>query len=302
MGREVDALFQDIEARHPRSLQGVREARQVDPERFDQTAGMYLRWAMAAKGENWLPIMVDAFVRFSTDVTLAQARYEADGSYQNKSFSECQVETYGNKDVMDDYLWGVYLTNFLWCHHMEISLFFQDRFIDKLASDARIVEIAPGHGGWGLLALERLKDATLRGYDISRSSIDIAQALAKGAGLDSRANYQQRDAMELGEVTAPVDAVICSFLIEHLEEPGRLLRIISDLVKDGGLVFITGALTAAQIDHIYEFRRESELVVLCEENDLRVTESFSGNPRRTLPKAKFLPRSMAIIARYSKNI
>ena len=58
---------------------------------------------------------------------------------------------------------------------------------------------------------------------------------------------------------------------------------------------MTGALTAAQIDHIYEFRRESELIALGEESGLRVLASLSANPRRTLPGARFLPRSMALV-------
>ncbi len=59
--------------------------------------------------------------------------------------------------------------------------------------------------------------------------------------------------------------------------------------------FITGVLTAAQIDHIYEFREESELVRMCELNGLRVLETLSASPRRTLPKARFLARSMALL-------
>jgi hypothetical protein len=49
------------------------------------------------------------------------------------------------------------------------------------------------------------------------------------------------------------------------------------------------------VDHIFEFRRESELVKMCEDHGLRVLETLSVNPRRTLPKARFVPRSMGLI-------
>ena len=39
------------------------------------------------------------------------ARYEADGAYESKSFEECEAELYSRRDTMDDYLWGVYVTN-----------------------------------------------------------------------------------------------------------------------------------------------------------------------------------------------
>ena len=64
---------------------------------------------------------------------------------------------------------------------------------------------------------------------------------------------------------------------------------------------MTGALTAAQVDHIYEFRRESELVAMSEEHGLRVLETLSAAPKRTLPKARFVPRSMALIVQKRAN-
>ena len=65
--------------------------------------------------------------------------------------------------------------------------------------------------------------------------------------------------------------------------------------RPGGCFFVTGALTAAQIDHIYEFRHESELVSLAEDCGLRVLETLSTNPARLLPGARFVPRSMALL-------
>ncbi len=197
---------------------------------------------------------------------------------------------------MDDYLWGFTLTNFLWAHHMEISLFFRARFLSKLPADAAIVELAPGHGGWGVWALDELPGARLDGYDISPSSIVIARKIADGAGVGDRASYVEKSALDIGGLPAEsADACICSFVVEHLERPLQLFAGIAHLLKVGGRGFITGALTAAQVDHIYEIREESELVRMCEQNGLRVLETLSVGPRRTLSKARFLPRSMALL-------
>ena len=70
---------------------------------------------------------------------------------------------------------------------------------------------------------------------------------------------------------------------------------MSKLVIPGGKAFLTGALTAAQIDHIYEFRYESEFVALAEHHGFRVLEMRSAGPTRTLRGARFLPRSAALI-------
>jgi ubiquinone/menaquinone biosynthesis C-methylase UbiE len=292
----TDALFGYIENHHPRSLTGIHEAREVSPERFDALAERMLGWAQGVLGDGAIARTVDAFVQFSLEVNLAQARYEASGHYEHSSFKAVYESVYSRRETMDDYLWGVYLTNFLWAHHMKLSSFYEGQFLAALRPDASLVEIAPGHGGWGLWALDQRPSATLEAFDISPSSIAIARALAKSAGLDTRATYTEQNALELKAAPAtPYDACICSFLIEHLEAPDALLEVMHRLLAPRGKAFLTAALTAAQVDHIYELQRESEVVLLAERHGFRVLATLSVAPARTLRNARFLPRSMGLV-------
>lgn len=291
-----DTLLEYVRDRHPRSLRGIQEARAVSPARFDEIAEMYLGWLLAARGPDAIQPAVEAFVGFTAEVNIAQCHYEADGHYANKSFAEVYENHYSQNETMSDYLWGIYLTNFLWAHHLEICLFFRDTVISKFSEAAQLVEIAPGHGGWGAWALHCLPRARLRGFDISPESINIANSVSKAAGIHDRTSYEERNCLDLGQVEPEIaDGLICSFLVEHLEQPAQLFRVINHLLKPHSFGFVTGALTAAQVDHIFEFRYESELIRLCEENGLRVVASLSVGPKRTFPKANFLPRSMALL-------
>ena len=296
MSQHVETLIGYTTDRYPQFVRGVKEAMAVHPTRFEAIAEMYLGWAMEARGPSAIQASADAFVQFTTDVNLAQARYEATGAYEHHSFEEVYRQHYNQDEAMQGYLWGIYLTNFLWPHHLEICLFFRDRFLRGIGESAELVEIAPGHGGWGIWALSVLPKCTLRAYDVSRSSIQIAGSLATAAGISDRVDYEECDALDLVQ-RAPesADAGICCFLLEHLENPEKLFRVIHHLLRPGGRAFLTGALTAAQIDHIYEFRKESELVLMAEEQGLRVVETLSASPKRLLPKARFVPRSMALI-------
>lgn len=292
----IERLEDEVRRRHPRSLSGIHEARDLNPEAFHRIAGTYLAWCVAARSEAGLAGAVDAFARFCSDVNLAQGRYEAAGRYENKSFEDCRRTVYDHSETMTDYLWGVYLSNFLWVHHLDLMLFFEQRFLSRLKAGDRLVEIAPGHGGWGLWALHQTHGTTLAGFDVSATSLAIAGALAGAAGLAQRTQYAQADAMDL--VTLPsqqADACICSFLVEHLERPSGLLHSMAHMLRPGGLAFFTGALTAAQVDHIYEFRSESELVLLAEQAGFRVLDIRSVSPARQLPKARYLPRSMGLV-------
>lgn len=296
MGRMLNILHEYVREQHPQFARGIEEAAKVQRSRFESTAELFLGWANGARGINGIQRSVDAYVQFTTDVNLAQARYEASGHYENQSFADVYDKHYSQDEQMQGYLWGIFLTNFLWAHHMEISLFYEDRFLHRLSENVEIIEIAPGHGGWGVWALTVLKQAQLRGFDISASSIEIARSVAKAAGVQDRARYEERDALVLGSLDRDqADAVICSFLIEHLEQPQKLFGVVEHLMKPGGRAFVTGALTAAQVDHIFEFRHESELVAMAEQQGLRVVEMLSTNPCRLLPKARFVPRSIALL-------
>jgi len=291
-----DRATKYVANRYPQCRKGIEEAVAASPDRFAEIADMYLGWLVQARGDDAIEKSVDAFVQFTMDVNFAQARYEAQGHYEYESFDEVNAIHYSQDSQMQGYLWGIYLTNFLWAHHLEICLFFKDRFLARLEDAPQLIEIAPGHGGWGTWALHSLKHARLQGYDISPSSIEIASAVAQAAGVGDRAKYLEKNALSLTELDADAaDAGICSFLIEHLEDPEQLFRVIHYLLKPGGVFFVTGALTAAQIDHIYEFRRESELVRMAEDCQLRVLETLSTNPARLLPRARFVPRSMALL-------
>lgn len=293
----VDALFTWVSEHHPRSRRGVEEARAVDPALFDEVAERFLGWAATVHGEEEsLRRCVAAFEAFSHDVLMSQARYEADGHYENSSFAACEAAVYADRAVMDDYLWGVFLTNFLWAHHMELSRVFRDRFVRRLPDNAKVLEIAPGHGGWGVWLLTEAPTASVEAYDISPSSIAIATSISRAAGVGDRASYTRRNALELGSLPAGTkDACICSFLIEHLEEPRRLVEVMAHHVRPGGRAWLSGALTAAQVDHIYEFTHESELVVMAESCGFRVVETMSVAPQRLLPRARYLPRSMGLL-------
>ncbi len=284
-------LFDYVELTHPRLRAGIKEAQAVNPVRFEAVASLFLGWAEAART---LPPCVDAYARFCSDVNLAQARYETAGHYPHKSHAECEHELYAHES-MTDYLWGVYLTNVLWAHHFELLMWFEDRFVRALPPQARLIELAPGHGGWGLHALHHVPKAQLQGFDIAPASIVIATSLARAAALASRCAYTRADITTLTTPAQPYDAGICCFLLEHLEQPARVFEVLARHLRPRGRAFVTGALTAAQVDHIFEFVRESELCELAEAAGFRVVETMSLSPQRTLRGACFVPRSMGLI-------
>lgn len=170
---------------------------------------------------------------------------------------------------------------------------FLDRFVARCGG-GRLLEIAPGHGTWGLLAAHERSDLAVEGVDISPTSLEFAPLLARAAGLDGRCTYRCEDATRIS-TGGRFDCAICSFLLEHLEDPGGFLKSLAGQIRQGGLAYVSLALTAAQPDHIFDFARESEGAIMAEAAGFDVLETRRTRPKRVLPGARFVPRVQGLV-------
>jgi 2-polyprenyl-6-hydroxyphenyl methylase / 3-demethylubiquinone-9 3-methyltransferase len=101
---------------------------------------------------------------------------------------------------------------------------------------ARVADI--GCGG-GLLAegLAR-RGATLTAIDLAPEMIDVARLHASGSGL--AIDYRVSSVAQLAqEAPQAFDVVCCMEMIEHVPEPGQLLRQLAALVRPGGALFVS---------------------------------------------------------------
>lgn len=289
----VARLYEVIESSYPMMLAGVREAHQADAAIVDEYFPISLSWMRDAFGDEALQKIADGYAFFTTEVNMAQIRYEKTGKYAASSFSECNRLIYQNQAYMTHYYWGVYAILFCWSHYVELMRFYMDRFVGNIAG-GRILEVAPGHGTWGLLAAHVAREAELHGIDISPTFLDFAPRVAKAAGMSGRCHYKCADATSTAAGT-DYDHAICCFMLEHLEDPAAFLRSLAPQLRVRGRAFVTLALTAAQPDHIYEFKEEFEALEMAEKAGFRVVESICLQPRRLLPNARYVPRIQGMI-------
>jgi SAM-dependent methyltransferase len=112
--------------------------------------------------------------------------------------------------------------------------------LDWLAShiepSERVVEFGCGTGYMITYPL-RVRGYEVVGVDIDSASIEYGRGLLERAGIDPNALQP----IELREVDGPLDAVIASEVLEHLED--RLLteslRLIYDKLRPGGKLLVT---------------------------------------------------------------
>ena len=293
MNDHLEHFFSALEKNAALYAPSVRDHFTRDPEAFSELGSLILTWAFELLGEDCYDILAQGYSAFVSDVNRCQSRYQRSGSYPNHSYKEVYEAVYNNPSVMKDYHWGVYVTTFAWDHHLKLYKLFRDAFLSELPKEAKILDLGSGSGIWSLLIAHHLPQVITQGFDISETSVTLAQNLCRVSGLSDRVKFDLGDALVTRE---PVyDAGISCFLLEHLEDPQMLLNTLAAQLKPGGWAWVTGALTAAETDHIYEFRRESELIQLAELAGFRVVQSRSLGPTNYPRRYKFLPRSMGML-------
>lgn len=287
-------------------VRGLREIPERHHAELARTSKVLLEWAESYLGEKYLDALAEGYVAFVADVNRSQLRYEMTGHYQNSSYAEVFERVYGNEDFMKFYHWGVFASTFSWPHHLDLMRFFRERFIDlyvKPSGISRSIDLGCGSGLWSFLLLTQSKELKAQAVDISETSVKNTSEMSASIGLESRFSIDCGDALNWGQDTESeqFDFGVSCFLLEHLETPEQLLGNLSRLLKPRGVAFVTGALTAAETDHIKEFRRESELLEMAEGAGFRVMEVVSASPDAYMQDGRFLPRSMAMILSKRQN-
>jgi SAM-dependent methyltransferase len=266
------------------------------PDRFARVSERLIGWADATLGGDSLEQLVDGYLSFTFDVNSSQRAYEQTGRYRPETADEIYAEIYAIPEVMTPYHWGMYATLFAWEHHLAIVELFERSFLSRFPIDEpiEIVDLGCGSGVWSAIALSALPKARARLVDISPTTVDITARMLAAAGFADSATVQIGDATEPFAGRA-ADGAISGFVLAHLERPKKLFDAIAAGLKTHGTAFVTAALSAAESDHITEFRREGEVIALAEAGGFRLIQAHSFAPEGVAASARYLPRALALV-------
>jgi len=270
--------------------------RTAEPELTEKLGEKMLGWANAALGPSYEDRLIKGYCFFVIDAHREQRRYETRRRYRYDNFAEVYEKAYSNQEFMDLYHWGVYTATFVWLHHLKIYRFFEEAFLPELEPDQKgqLLDLGAGSGIWHLLALERLRDWAVTAVDVSQPSIVMSARMAATLPFTAQIEHVCDNAVRWASPKA-FDAGISSFLLEHLERPIELLATLANALKPRAHAFLTCAVTAAETDHIFEFKHESEVISLLEQAGFRVKQMLSAAPATARADSRYLPRSMALV-------
>lgn len=256
------------------------------------------RWAEAAYGSDVFDAAARGYAEYCVGVAKAKAIYEREGRYTPERMPEIMSGVYEHEGYMIPYMWAAILIYPFWPSMVSHIAMFRDDFVRRLPKNAKVLELACGHGVLSLLAAEERPDLQFEGSDISPPAIAVAQKLRGVSGHANRVQFAVKDALKIdgnGD-SEKYQGVISAMLAEHLMDPVPLFSTMSHRVTSDGMVFFSTALESPQRDHVFEYNQESRPLQMAEAAGLRVSRLASD--ASAIPKgSRFLPRATAMILR-----
>jgi SAM-dependent methyltransferase len=205
---------------------------------------------------------LDAFAEFCIEFLKEQSHFLQSGQYSgaHKSFEQVVADCYSDDEYMNKYMIGYVFSCALFPHHYKQYVFFRDEFMPLIDDNILCVEFRVGHGLYLGTLLQKSRGRRGIGYDISEASVKLARTAMKILGVADRVKVEQCDACKVIETDiSPFGACIASGLLEHLEDPGAFLRLISHKMEKGGLLFTMTPTNLPHPDHLIHFKTIDEI-------------------------------------------
>ena len=219
-------------------------------------------WALCQGNQNAYYEKVDTLIEFSLEFLRLQIELEKTGYYRYSSFKEVEEGVYRDskrKLTGPWYTWALYFTQFFWVTHNRVFDFFLENFVGPAESQGDVLEVPTGTGLF--LTYFLLNKLIWRGIgvDLSDSAIEFTKDVLRVYRIPASRVAIIKDDVYKYQPERQFDRIMSGEFLEHLEDPLGVLKKLYQILKDDGKIFITVAVWAAMIDHIYLYKSAEEV-------------------------------------------
>jgi 2-polyprenyl-3-methyl-5-hydroxy-6-metoxy-1,4-benzoquinol methylase len=273
IGQQLQEIIDLIEQKNAIHAKKIRKNLLGVDDLFHEKSDKFLtkyKSLINAQGQD-LNYSIDCYLNMVHDMMYEQIRFMESGTYSCSSSEEANERVYSNPDVMEYYMHGLLISQFLFKHHYQMFEFFLEKFQENCSNVKSYLEVGAGHGLFLDEAISMMSDeAKIDVVDISQTSIDLTKLFID----DKKVQYKVSDIFNYEE-NVLYDFITMGEVLEHVEDPARLLGKLRTLLKNDGRVFITVPANSPVIDHIYLFRNAKEIQELIEKCGFFIVDEHS---------------------------
>lgn len=195
------------------------------------------------------------------------------GKYRCDNQTIANEYVYSKPEVMTYYMNALLVSQIMWKHHFNIFMYFQEHLkkLFKDHSQLNILDIGPGHGFFSFLIKKEFPDyKKIDIVDISDTSLEMTKKII---GFDGdKIKYFKKDIFDY-EDSNKYDFIVLGEVLEHLDEPKKILEKLSKLLNPNGLLWITTPTNSPALDHVYLFKTKEEVLTLIKDSGLQTVAS-----------------------------
>jgi 2-polyprenyl-3-methyl-5-hydroxy-6-metoxy-1,4-benzoquinol methylase len=264
----VDTIYGKIADRDPIHGKKLRKNLGFYDEHYYELADEFFKkYERVLQLENkTLDFSVDCYLRMIADMKNETLDFLHTGRYSSHSFEEVNRRVYSQPGIMEYYMHGLIVSQFLWKHHYQMFGYFISTFPPFAGSVKNYLEVGVGHGFYLSQSLTVLPEkASVTAMDISDTSIAMARAFADNPRIDFR-----RQDIQHFSTDRKFDFITLGEVLEHVGQPLELLLKLRSLLTPDGVLFLTTPTNAPAIDHLYLFRNIEEIRQLVKEAGFRI--------------------------------
>lgn len=207
------------------------------------------------------------------DISKEQIYFKRHKKYRYSKLNEVDEAVYHNKEYMDNYMYGLAISYFLWPNHRLMHQWFNEKLPKN--QKGTYFEVGPGPGYFFLSAMKLSAYNNFEAVDISEASKDLTESIVKSSFFGNFSNYKISNADFLNfEYHKKYDAIVVGEVLEHVENPKVFLERIKEIAQDDAYIFVTTAINSPAIDHIYLFNSVDAVEKMVLEAGLKVKEKL----------------------------
>jgi len=215
-------------------------------------------------GRDWQAYLGNAYklVDFSVEFLRLQALLEKTGRYYCANFREVEEKVYNNKDRTlrgAPYMWALYFSQVFWETHHRVFKFFLSDFVSTKQEQGHALEVPLGTGIFvtHFLLGNRLWKGV--GVDLGDTAIDFTKSLLALNNIGPTRMTVLKEDLYRYKSDFGYERIMCGEFLEHVEDPLAALKKLHSLLNPKGKVFVTVAVWASMIDHIFLYKSAEEV-------------------------------------------
>ena len=273
MKEYINNIYQKIEILSPIHAKKIRKNIEFYDDSYYKLANAFFeKYTEYLKLEGkTIDFSIDCYLNMISDMNYETVEFIRTGKYSSTTFEEVDKRVYDKPEIMEYYMHGLIMSQFLWKHHYQIFDYFINSLPNYKNSTTNYLEIGAGHGLYLSKALEILKfNTSFTVVDISKTSIDLAERFTN----DNRVIFNLKDIFKF-EDSEKFDFITMGEVLEHVEDPLKLLLKVKNILSENGTLFITTPTNAPTIDHIYLFNNVREIQELIAASGLKIISEKS---------------------------